>query len=83
MLDPDTLAETLEAFQDQDPFHPFTLAMNDGSKLEIDHPRAVVYRNGRGVFLGPGGTPHLFSSHSVNQVIGDLAGNATSGREAA
>ena len=74
MMDPDTLDETIEAFQNQDPFHPFTLAMNDGSRLEVDHPRAIIYRSGRGVFLGPGGTPHLFSSHSVNRVIGDLAG---------
>ena len=60
-MDPDTLAETIETFQDQTPFHPFTLAMNDGSRLEIDHPRAVVYRNGTGVFVGPAGTPHLFN----------------------
>ena len=73
-MDPNTLADTIAAFQRQSPFHPFTLAMNDGSRLEVDHPNAIVYRTGTGVFVGPGGVPHLFNSEGVNRVIGDLAG---------
>ena len=78
MMDPDTLDETIRTFRRRDPFHPFTLAMNDGSRLEVDHPDAVVYHEGTGVFIAPGGAPHLFTSHSVNRVIGDLAGQETS-----
>ena len=45
--------------------------MNDGSRPEIDHPRAAIYRNGTGVFVGLGGTPHLFNSRGVSRVSGD------------
>ena len=83
MMSSDTLKIALEAYARQQPFHPFTLVMNDGAKLEVDSPLAVAFSaaNGRVIFLGPGGVPQIFDSESVNRVIGDLA--SVSGLESA
>ena len=48
--------------------------MTDGTNLKVDHPRAVAFREGVGLIIGPGGAPQIFNSESVNRVIGDLAG---------
>jgi hypothetical protein len=45
----------------------------NGERLEIDHPEAVVVRDGVGLFVGPGGVPSVFDHEGVAQVIGDLA----------
>ena len=88
MMNPETLQVALTAYTGQQPFHPFTLVMNDGVRLEVDSPLAVAFsaENGRMVFLGPGGVPQIFNSESVNRVMGDLAGvdgAASADREAA
>ena len=78
MMNPDTLDASIDTLRRKQPFHPFTLVMNDGAKLEVDHPKALTYYKGTGVFIGPGGAPEIFSSESVNRVIGDLAGQQSS-----
>ncbi|MEX2216939.1 MAG: hypothetical protein WD768_22695 [Phycisphaeraceae bacterium] len=58
------------------PFRPFTVVLADGERFEVDHPRAMVTRDGVAVFLAPGGIPVWFDHDSVTQVIGDAAGSA-------
>jgi hypothetical protein len=48
--------------------------MVNGDRLEVDHPDAIVVREGVGLFVGPGGVPVVFDHEGVSQVIGDLAG---------
>ena len=55
------------------PFHPFTLVLNNGTRLEVDHPRGLMYRSGTGVHGGPEGVPTLFEADGVTEVVGDLA----------
>jgi hypothetical protein len=61
--------ETIVALMERIPFHVFTVELNTGQRIEIDHSRALIVREGVAVFLGPGGVPHLFEHESVNQVI--------------
>lgn len=63
----DALFTTL---RDRKPFQMFTVELNGGQRFEIDHPTALVVRDGVAVFIGPGGIPYWFDHNSVNQVIG-------------
>ncbi|HZW32876.1 MAG TPA: hypothetical protein VFF52_19330 [Isosphaeraceae bacterium] len=56
------------------PFQVFTAEFNSGRRFEVDHPRALVARDGVAVFLAPGGYPIWFDHESVNQIIGAPAG---------
>lgn len=67
---------SIRTFKHRSPFRPFTLAMVNGDRLEIDHPEAVVVRDGVGLFVGPGGVPVVFDHEGVSQVVGDLAGRS-------
>jgi hypothetical protein len=55
------------------PFRPFTVALVNGDRLEVDYPHALAYRDGVGLFVSPGGVPVIFDNEGVSQVIGDLA----------
>ena len=60
---------TITALIERVPFHIFTVELNTGQKIEIDHSHALVVREGNAVFLAPGGVPHWFDHESVNQII--------------
>ena len=51
------------------PFKPFTVELNTGVRIEIDHPEATVIREGVAIFIGPGFTPVYFDHDSVTQMI--------------
>jgi hypothetical protein len=61
--------ESVTALIERVPFQVFTVELNTGEQIEIDHSRAIIVREGSAVFLGPGSVPHLFDHESVNQVI--------------
>ena len=60
----------LNALVTRQPYQMFTVELHGGQRFEIDHPRALVVRDGVAVFLAPGGTPIWFDHDSVNQIIG-------------
>jgi hypothetical protein len=60
----------LEALRTRSPFHVFTVELNGGRRFEVDHPGAMVVRDGVAVFLAPGGVPIWFDHDSVSQIIG-------------
>lgn len=72
-VDRELFDQTLSAFYERRPFRPFTVAMNNGDRLEVDHPRALAFRLGFATYISPGGVPVIFDSDAVSQVIGDLA----------
>jgi len=76
-MDRETFNNTIRAFKHRKPFHPFTVAMVDGDRLEIDHPDALAIRDGLGMFTVPGGVPLIFDNEGVSQVIGDLASQSS------
>ena len=52
------------------PFRVFTVELHGGERFEVDHPGALVVRDGVAVFLAPGGVPIWFNQDSVNRIIG-------------
>jgi hypothetical protein len=69
---------TLNAFVNRSPFQPFTVALVNGDRFEVDHPRSLVVRDGVAVYVGPGSVPAIFDHKGVNQFIGDLMGQEDS-----
>lgn len=77
MMDRDTFTETIQAFKQRTPFRPFTVVTISGRCHEVDHPDAVVVRDGMAMFAAPGGIPVIFDHGGVSEVIGDLAGKSS------
>jgi hypothetical protein len=67
----------LMALQRRTPYRPFTVVLVNGDRFEVDHPGALVIRDGVAVFIGPGGVPVIFDHEGVNQFIGDLTDQPT------
>lgn len=65
--------QLVSALQQRQPFHVFTVELHGGHRFEIDHPRALVVRDGVAVFIAPGGMPVWFDHESVTQLIGASA----------
>jgi hypothetical protein len=65
--------ELFTALNGRSPFHPFTVDLVGGHRFEVDHPQAMVVRDGVAVFLRPGGIPVWFDHESVTQIVGDIA----------
>jgi hypothetical protein len=75
-METDNFEQTLRAFLRRAPFRPFTVALVNGDRVEVDHPTAVVVRDGVAIYLGPGGVPVIFDHEGVSQFTGDLMGQA-------
>ena len=61
----DTVLEGLKQLQ---PFRVFTVELHGGRRFEVDHPGALVVRDGVADFLAPGGVPIWFDHDSVTQI---------------
>ncbi|MGH7174681.1 MAG: hypothetical protein ACRELF_08070 [Gemmataceae bacterium] len=68
----DTFDQTLQTFQKRSPYRPFTVVLVNGDRFEVDHPQALVVRDGVAIYVAPGGIPIIFDHEGVNQFIGDL-----------
>ena|GEM_PF-447101 len=77
-MDRDTFDATMRTFKSRIPFRPFTVAMVNGDRLEVDHPDALAIRDGVALFARSGGVPVVFDYEGVSQVIGDLADRSSS-----
>lgn len=73
----DNFDTTIRLFVNRRPFQPFTVAMVNGDRLEIDHPNAIGFRDGVALFLSPGRIPVIFDHEGVSEFIGDLAGRSS------
>ena len=62
---------TLRAFQKRAPFKAFTVELVSGQRFQVDHPEALVLRDGAAVFVAKGGVPVLFDHEGVSQVPGE------------
>lgn len=69
----DNFEHTLQAFRERSPFRPFTVVLLSGRQFEVDHPGALVHRDGVAIFVGPGGVPVVFDHEGVEAFVGDLA----------
>jgi hypothetical protein len=66
----DHFDQVLEGLRQLQPFRGFMVELQGGCRFEIDHPGALVVRDGVAVFIAPGGIPIWFDHESVGQVIG-------------
>jgi len=69
----DSFDRVLQALQQRQPFTVFTAELHGGRRFEVDHPRAIVVRDGVAVFLAQGGVPIWLDHDSVNRIIGGPA----------
>lgn len=76
-MDPGSFERSLRAFQRRTPFRPFTVALVNGDRFQVDHPEALVVRDGVAVFVAAGGVPTLFDHDSVSQLVGEPVGQVT------
>jgi hypothetical protein len=65
-------AQALSAFKRRSPYRPFTVALVNGDRFEVDYPDALVVRDGVAVYIRSGAAPVLFDHEGVSQFIGDL-----------
>ena len=75
-MEADNFDQTLTAFRRRVPFRPFTVALVNGDRFEVDHPDALVIRDGVGLYVGPGRVPVVFDYQGVSEVNGDLRGES-------
>ncbi len=68
----DTFTATIEAYQSREPWQPYTISLVSGRSFEIDHPGAMVERDGVAIFIAPGGIPTIFDHEGVERITGDL-----------
>lgn len=73
-MDRETFTTTIEALQNRRPFKPFTVALVDGDRHEVDRPNVLAVNDGVAILIAPGGVPIFFDHEGVSQVIGDLSG---------
>ena len=66
----------LKTLKGRKPYRPFTVALVNGDRFEVDHPDALVVRDGVAVYIAAGGVPVLFDHEGVGQFIGDLMGES-------
>lgn len=69
----DIFTETIQVLKHLQPFRPFTIAMVNGNRYEVDYPDALAIREGLAIFLGPGRVPIYFDHEGVCEIIGDLS----------
>jgi hypothetical protein len=67
----DDFDRSLRAFQHRTPFRAFTVELVSGYRFQVDHPEALVLRDGVAVFVAHGGVPVLFDHEGVSQVNGE------------
>lgn len=75
-MDRETFTATIRALRNRMPFQPFTVALLNGDRYEVDRPEILALGEGFAVLITPGNVPVYFDSGGVNQVIGDLSGRA-------
>jgi len=73
-MDSESFTATIRTFRNRTPFRPFTVALLNGDRYEVDQPGVLAVGEGIAVLIAPGGVPVIFDHDGVNQIIGDLSG---------
>ena len=69
----ENFALTVQALASRRPFHPFTIELTGGRRLEVDHPMSLAYLGRTALFLAPGNVPVIFDHEAVAAVLADTA----------
>lgn len=76
-MDAAQFERSLRALQRRTPFRSFAVALINGDGFQVDHPDALILRDGLAVFVAAGGVPTLFDHESVSQLVGEPLGQPT------
>jgi hypothetical protein len=68
-MTPDHFQTTIRAFQRRSPFKPYVVELVSGTRIQVDHPEALVLRGGVGVFVDATGAPSIFDNEGVTRVV--------------
>ena len=68
-MDSENFRNAMMELTEMRPFRIFTIALLNGRRLEVDHARALNFRDGTAVLLLPGGIPIIFDHQSLNCII--------------
>lgn len=68
----DNFDQTLPAFRQRTPFRPFTVVLSSGTRFAVNHPGAIVWRDGVAIYVHPGGVPVIFDHEGVEHFVADL-----------
>ena len=61
----------LRGFTQRVPFRPFTVELINGRQFAVEHPEALIFRNGLAVYIAPSdGALTIFDHEGVNQFTG-------------
>jgi hypothetical protein len=66
----DNFDQVLDGLRRLQRFREFTVELQNGRRFEIEHPGALVVRDGVAVFIAPGGIPIWFDHENFSQIIG-------------
>ena len=69
-MESESFDRSLRAFCRRVPFRSFTVELSSGESFSVDHPEALVYRNGVAVYIAPDGAPTIFDRVGVTRMIG-------------
>jgi hypothetical protein len=69
-MDRDTFNATIRAFKHRTPFRPFTVAMVNGDRFDVDYADALAVRDGIALFAAPGNIPVIFDNEGVSDLSG-------------
>ena len=56
-MDREKFSETIRAFRNRQPFTPFTVAMVNGDRYEVDRPDILAVGEGLALLVAPGDVP--------------------------
>ena len=73
---------TLDVLISARPFKPFTIELNTGQRIEIDHRGAILWADASAIFREGDGVLVMFEHDSVNQIINASAHSAPGKRKA-
>ena len=61
--------QALRALVGAHPFRPFLVELVSGSRFQVEHPEALAMAGGIAVYISPDGTPTIFDSEGVSQLV--------------
>jgi len=60
--------KSLRAFARRTPFKLFEVELVSGTRVQVDHPEALIFRGGLAIYVSAAGEPTLFDHESVSRL---------------
>ncbi len=64
--------KAIRTFQKRRPFKAYLVELVGGEKIAVEHPEAMVYRAGTGVYFAPDGELTIPDHEGVSRIASDL-----------